>query len=84
MTPGKHKRLRKIHDQILNEPDLTKPVPELGKDAKARMEALWDLTLEYYAKAGFEGAVGRLDKSACRVIRLETYRNPSKPGNKKP
>ena len=84
MTPEKRKRGTKINENILNDRDIQGPLPELGMDAKARMEALWDLTLEHFAKAGIDGAVGRLDKSVCKVIRPGRDDSQRKPGNRTP
>lgn len=40
-----------------------------GVPASARLEALWDLTLEYLALQGHSGDQPRLQRSVCRVER---------------
>jgi hypothetical protein len=57
-------RIVRLHDQIAYEPDLL-----AASTPQARMEALWDLTLEYLAWTHPNECESRLQRSICRLER---------------
>lgn len=66
-------RIIGLHDQTAYEPDLL-----ATSTPQARMEALWDLTLEYLAWTRPNECEARLQRSICRIEHCRGMGKPNR------
>ncbi len=69
MLPEERRRLGISQICRLHEPDAREMDPFVDSTPQARMEALWDLTLEYLAWTRPDEREPRLQRSVCRIER---------------
>ena len=69
MLPEERRKLGKSRIKRLHEPETLEMDPFVGLNAQARMEALWDLTLEYLAWTRPDEREPRLQRSVCSIQR---------------
>ena len=69
MLPEERRKQGTSRIQRLHEPESIEMDPFADQTAQARMEALWDLTLEYLTWTRPHERESRLQRSICRVER---------------
>lgn len=69
MLPEERRRQGSSRVARLHEPEAACPDPDADLTPQARMEALWDLTLEYLAWTNPDEREPRLQRSVCHLER---------------
>ena len=69
MLPAERRRQGTSRITRLHEPESLEMDPFVNQTAQARMEALWDLTLEYLTWTQPNECEPRLQRSVCRIER---------------